>query len=119
MRKSRAGSFGAKLGRRFSIGGVCLVAAGAASAQIYPERPVSMIAPFPAGGSVDLVARAVAQHLSESWKQPVVVANRPGAGGNIGAEAVARATPDGHTLLMGTTALASSKAVYAFIKNIV
>ncbi len=72
-----------------------------------------MIAPFPAGGSVDLVARAVAQQMSELWKQPVVVANRPGAGGNIGAEAVARAAPDGYTLLMGTTALASSPALYS------
>jgi tripartite-type tricarboxylate transporter receptor subunit TctC len=71
-----------------------------------------MIAPFPAGGSVDLVARAVAQQMSETWKQPVVVANRPGAGGNIGAEVVARAMPDGYTLLMGTTALASSPALY-------
>jgi tripartite-type tricarboxylate transporter receptor subunit TctC len=61
---------------------------------------------------VDLVARAVAQQMSEIWKQPVVVANRPGAGGNIGAEAVARAMPDGYTLLMGTTALASSPALY-------
>lgn len=88
-----------------------LVAAGLC-AQSFPDRPVTMIAPFPAGGSVDLVARAVAQQMSESWKQPVVVVNRPGAGGNIGAEAVARAAPDGYTLLMGTTALASSPALY-------
>ena len=86
--------------------------ANVAIAQNYPDKPVTMIAPFPAGGSVDLVARAVAQQMSELWKQPVVVANRPGAGGNIGAEAVARAAPDGYTLLMGTTALASSPALY-------
>ncbi|MBI4194825.1 MAG: tripartite tricarboxylate transporter substrate binding protein [Betaproteobacteria bacterium] len=79
----------------------------------YPEKPVMMVAPFPAGGSVDLVARAVAQQMSEIWKQSVIVANRPGAGGNIGAEAVARAAPDGYTLLMGTTALSSSPALYA------
>ena len=90
-----------------------LAIAGPAAAQFYPEKPVTMIAPFPAGGSVDLVARAVAQQMSETWKQPVVVANRPGAGGNIGAEAVTRAAPDGYTLLMGTTALASSPALYA------
>jgi tripartite-type tricarboxylate transporter receptor subunit TctC len=90
-----------------------MLAAATAAAQGYPERPVTMIAPFPAGGSVDLVARAVARNMSEIWKQPVVVANRPGAGGNIGAEAVARATPDGYTLLMGTTALASSPALYS------
>src|SRR4051812_36434366 len=88
-------------------------AAPVAFAQNFPDKPVTVIAPFPAGGSVDLVARAVAQRMSETWKQPVVVSNRPGAGGNIGAEAVARAAPDGYPLLMGTTALASSPAVYA------
>ena len=81
-------------------------------AQSWPDKTVVMVAPFPAGGSVDLVARAVAQHMSEVWKQPVIVSNRPGASGNIGAEAVARAAPDGYTLLMGTTALAGSPAMY-------
>ncbi len=90
-----------------------LLLAGTAAAQGFPEKTVIMVAPFPAGGSVDLVARAVAQQMSEIWKQPVIVANRPGAGGNIGAEAVARAAPDGYTLLMGTTALASSPALYS------
>ena len=92
--------------------GSLALAASIAGAQNYPDKAVTMIAPFPAGGSVDLVARAVAQQMSELWKQPVIVANRPGAGGNIGAEAVARAAPDGYTLLMGTTALASSPALY-------
>ena len=86
--------------------------AGTVHAQSWPDRTVVMVAPFPAGGSVDLVARAVAQHMSEAWKQPVIVSNRPGASGNIGAEAVARAAPDGYTLLMGTTALAGSPAMY-------
>jgi len=95
---------------------VLALAANAALAQNYPEKPVTLIAPFPAGGSVDLVARAVAQQMSELWKQPIVVANRPGAGGNIGAEAVARAAPDGYTLLMGTTALASSPSLYAKLR---
>jgi len=79
----------------------------------FPEKPVTMVASFPAGGSVDLVARTLAQQLSSMWKQPVIVSNRPGAGGNIGAEAVVRAAADGHTLLMGTTAIASSPALYA------
>ena len=92
--------------------GSLALAASIAGAQNYPDKAVTMVAPFPAGGSVDLVARAVAQQMSELWKQPVIVANRPGAGGNIGAEAVARAAPDGYTLLMGTTALASSPALY-------
>ena len=102
-----------RMRNQMGIVGALLVFAGTASAQNYPDKPVTMIAPFPAGGSVDLIARAVAQQMSELWKQPVVVSNRPGAGGNIGAEAVARATPDGYTLLMGTTALASSPALYS------
>ena len=85
----------------------------AAAAQGFPEKPVTMVAPFPAGGSVDLVARALAQQMSDAWKQPVIVSNRPGASGNIGAEAVVRSAPDGYTLLMGTTAISSSPAVYA------
>ncbi|MDB5864266.1 MAG: putative exported protein [Betaproteobacteria bacterium] len=91
---------------------VSLMLCNAAAAQSYPEKTVVMVAPFPAGGSVDLVARAIAQHMSDAWKQPVIVSNRPGASGNIGAEAVARAAPDGYTLLMGTTALAGSPAIY-------
>lgn len=92
---------------------LCLLAGSPAAAQGYPEKPVVMIAPFPAGGSVDLVARAVAQQMGEAWKQPVLVSNRPGASGNIGADAAARSAPDGYTLLMGTTALSSSPAVYS------
>lgn len=87
-------------------------AAGIAGAQGYPEKPVTMIVPFSAGGSADLIARAVAEHMSTAWKQNVIVANRPGASGNIGTEAVVRATPDGYTILYGTTALSSSPAVY-------
>jgi len=81
-------------------------------AQTYPEKALTMIAPFSAGGSVDLVARAVAQQMGELWKQPVIVVNRPGASGNIGVEAVVRAPPDGYTLLIGTTALSSSPALF-------
>ena len=73
-----------------------------AAAQNYPEKAVTMVAPFPAGGSVDLVARAVAQQMSEIWKQPVIVSNRPGASGVIGVETVVRSAADGYTLLMGT-----------------
>jgi tripartite-type tricarboxylate transporter receptor subunit TctC len=94
------------------VGCASLLAAGCAFAQNYPEKPVTLVVAFPAGGSADLVARAVAQQMSESWKQPIVISNRAGASGNIGAEAVANAAPDGYTLLMGTTALASSPALY-------
>jgi tripartite-type tricarboxylate transporter receptor subunit TctC len=98
--------------RAFPTAVVAFMLALPAFAQGYPEKTVVMVTPFPAGGSVDLVARAVAQQMSDAWKQPVIVSNRPGASGNIGAEQVARAVPDGYTLLMGTTALASAPAVY-------
>ena len=81
---------------------LCAANLGPASAQTYPDRAVRLIVPFPAGGTVDAIARTVAQQLSESLRQPVVVENRAGGAGSIGSEAVARATPDGYTLLMGT-----------------
>jgi tripartite-type tricarboxylate transporter receptor subunit TctC len=95
------------------IGCACLLLCGTVAAQSFPEKTVTLVAPFPAGGSVDLVARAVAQQLGEIWKQPVIVSNRPGASGVIGVEAVVRSAPDGYTLLMGTTALSTSAAVYS------
>jgi tripartite-type tricarboxylate transporter receptor subunit TctC len=71
-----------------------------AFAQAYPSRPIKMIVPFPAGGTTDVVARLVAQKMSESMGQPVTVDNRGGAGGNIGADAMAKAAPDGYTIMM-------------------
>ena len=88
---------------QFAIGVVCLVALNRlespASAQGYPDRPVKIIVPFPAGGTADAVPRLVADWLSRKWGQPVVIENRAGAAGNIGAEAVYRSDPDGYTLL--------------------
>jgi tripartite-type tricarboxylate transporter receptor subunit TctC len=74
----------------------------AASAQPYPSKSIRVIVPFPAGGIADLYARLIGQRVSDGWGQPVVVENRTGAGGNIGADAVAKSAPDGYTLVMGT-----------------
>ncbi len=71
-----------------------------ALSQAYPSKAVRMVVPFPAGGSTDIVGRTVAQKLSEMWGQPVVVDNRPGGGTTIGTDAVAKAAPDGYTLLV-------------------
>src|SRR5438046_9476808 len=79
--------------------GVFLLAVSAASAQDWPARPVRIIVPFPAGGSADLMPRIVAEKLAEKWGQPVIVDTRPGAAGNIGADAVFRAAADGYTLM--------------------
>ena len=84
------------------VGLPALLAAPAALAQAWPGRPVRIVVPFPAGGTTDIVARLISVELSQTWGQPVLVENRAGAGGVVGTEAVARSTPDGYTLLMGT-----------------
>ena len=80
-----------------------LFSATAAVGQTYPSRPVRWIVPFPPGGATDILARIVAQKMTESWGVAVVVENRAGAAGAIGSDAVAKAAADGHTILMGTT----------------
>jgi tripartite-type tricarboxylate transporter receptor subunit TctC len=93
-----------------------LLVACAAHAQPYPSKPVHLVVPFPPSGGNDVFARIVAQQLSVSWGQQVIVENRPGAGGSLGTEYVAKATPDGYTLLLGHTGtLAINPALY---KNI-
>ena len=87
----------------FSVcAGVC---ASAANAQNWPQRPIKIIAPFAAGGLADVLARSVADRISKPLGQPVLVENRTGAGGNVGADAVARAEPDGYTLLMSSAGI--------------
>src|SRR4051812_2410762 len=73
-----------------------------AAAQAFPNKPIRWVVPFPPGGGADFTARTIAQKLSENIGKPVIVENRAGAGGNIGTEVVARAAPDGYTLLQTT-----------------
>ena len=88
---------------RAALAALALAPLGAA-AQGWPARPISLVVPYPAGGPVDVSARLVAQKLQASLGQPVVVENKPGAGGNIGADFVAKSAPDGYTLVMGAIA---------------
>jgi len=87
-------------------------AAGSSLAQTYPAKPVRIIVPFPPGGGVDVVARTFSQKFSEFWGQQAVVENRPGAGGNIAADLVAKAPPDGYTLLITTTGHAVAPSLF-------
>ena len=88
--------------RWFAAAVLSVAAVGAAQAQGYPNKPVRLIVPYPAGGTTDIIARVAAQQLSERLKQPFVVENKAGANGAIGSVEVARAPADGYTLLMGT-----------------
>ncbi|MEI8265748.1 MAG: tripartite tricarboxylate transporter substrate binding protein [Betaproteobacteria bacterium] len=89
-----------------SLGGPCL------AQDAWPSRPVRMVVPFAAGGSTDVVARMVGQRLSSLWGQPVVIENRAGAGGNLGADAVAKSVGDGYTLLMASGSVTINPALY-------
>jgi tripartite-type tricarboxylate transporter receptor subunit TctC len=92
-----------KWGRACLVALVAIAAPLAAAAQDYPTRPVVLVSPFPPGGSVSLVARIVAEKMGETLGQSIVVENRGGAGGTIGARSVAKSPPDGYTLLLGYT----------------
>ena len=78
----------------------------------FPDRTVKIVVPFDAGGSIDTVARALAQRLQDKWNIPVIVENRPGAGNTIGAAAVAKAAPDGYTLLYANTSISVNPSLF-------
>ena len=86
---------------RILVASVALIMTGVASAQSYPARQVRIVVPFPPGGTSDILARTIGARLSSPLGQPVVIDNRPGAGGNIGADFVAKSPPDGYTLVIG------------------
>lgn len=89
--------------KKFALAVLALCAAHPAlAADAWPVKPIRIIVPFPPGGIADVMARVLAQKFTDSWGQPAVVDNRTGAGGNIGADAVAKSTPDGYTLVMGS-----------------
>ncbi len=92
---------------------VVAFACGSAAAQKFPEKPVKIVVPFAPGGGADILARTLSTGLTEMWGQPVVVENRAGASGNIGAEAVARSDPDGYTLLLTSSAFVISPSMSA------
>ncbi len=99
MKFSRMRRLAVALALAAAIAPFAAAAQGAPAA--YPTRPAKIVVPFPPGGPLDVTSRALAQKLTEAWGQSVVVDNRPGAGGNIGADLVAKAAPDGYTVLMG------------------
>jgi tripartite-type tricarboxylate transporter receptor subunit TctC len=102
--------------RRFwlILGVTMALCAGAihAQAQGYPNRPIRIIVPYAAGGGVSILAQIVGNKMSELMKQPVVVDNRPGAGGNLGADLVAKSPPDGYTILLHSSAMSSASSLY-------
>lgn len=90
-----------------------LAFAHSAQAQSWPSRPVHIVVPYAPGGGVSILAQTVGTKMSELMKQPVIVDNRPGAGGNLGADTVAKAPPDGYTILMHTSAMSSAPSLYS------
>ena len=101
---------------RIALACTTLAMAAAAQAQSWPSKTVTIVVPFPAGGTTDVLARAVGTKLASAIGQPVIVDNKPGAGATLGAEQVAKATPDGHTLLMGAVHHTVATHVYKTLR---
>lgn len=93
--------------------GLCALAAGAATAQSYPNKPIRFVLPFPPGGGTDILGRVLAQKLSDAVGQPVIPENRPGAGGNVGTEYASRQPPDGYTIVICAPSIAISPSLYS------
>jgi tripartite-type tricarboxylate transporter receptor subunit TctC len=107
-----------KAGKTMPVVAAILVLAGAlvavpAPAQQFPAKPVRLIVPFVAGGTADVLSRVLAQRLTQQYAQQVVVENRPGSGGHVGAEAAARAAPDGYTIVFGTIGIHAAYEIYS------
>src|SRR5438876_2446026 len=100
------------LGRLAVLAALAMFWASTAMGQSYPNKPVHVVVPFTAGSATDILARSFGQKLSEMWGQPVVVENRPGAGGTIGAAVVAKSAADGYTLLVHSAAHAYNPSIY-------
>jgi len=106
-----------RVSRRTALQAVAVMGLAAsglqAFAQAYPAKPIRLVVPYPAGGGTDILARILATQLAQNWGQPVLVDNKPGASGMLGNDIVAKAAPDGYTVLIGITALIQSPALYA------
>ncbi|HEX6158112.1 MAG TPA: tripartite tricarboxylate transporter substrate binding protein [Burkholderiales bacterium] len=98
--------------KRVLLAVLAALAMGGAQAQDYPTKTIRLIVPLTTGAGADIAARIIAQRMSEHWKQPVIVDNRPGAGGQIGTSAVVKAEPDGHTLLVQSSSHSANPAIY-------
>jgi tripartite-type tricarboxylate transporter receptor subunit TctC len=98
--------------KRFALSLLLFTAIGCACAQTYPAKPVRIVVPFAPGGGADIIARVLAQKMSETWRNQFVVDNRPGASGNIGTEQVAKSPPDGYTLMITSSALVINPSVF-------
>src|SRR6478609_12120994 len=101
-----------RLFNMLSAAALVTLIASSAHAQNYPNRPIRLIVPFAAGGAVDVLARLLGGKLSDQLGQPVIVENRPGAGGTLAADAVAKSPPDGYTILQNTNGAAIAPALY-------
>jgi tripartite-type tricarboxylate transporter receptor subunit TctC len=101
LKSFTAGRAGRLLTCLLAFAALAMPGARAADTAAFPAHPVKLVIPFPAGGPLDAVGRAIAQKLTDAWGQSVIVDNRPGAGGNIGADLVAKSPPDGYTVVMG------------------